>query len=109
VTVIRNVPIFEGVGLGALEKIQPHEPKFLSSYHFKNITTTMTRIAAETATAEPPAIHTITRLAQVLDTGLDQKAIESIVALLENGVHPDALAALIIEIRRAGSAGTIGK
>ena len=69
----------------------------------------MTRIAAETATAEPPAIQTITRLAQVLDTGLDQKAIESIVALLENGVHPDALAALIIEIRRAGSAGTIGK
>ena len=73
----------------------------------------MTRIAFETtstSTMNPSksAIQTITKLAQALDTQLDQQAIESIVTLLENGVHPDALAALIIEFRRNRLVATSG-
>jgi len=51
---------------------------------------------------EPPAIDTITNLATTLGTGLKKTEIQSIITLLENGVHPDALAALILELRRAG-------
>lgn len=48
----------------------------------------------------PSGIRAATNLAEVLDTGLDQKSIESIITLLGNGIHPDALAALILELRR---------
>jgi len=51
-------------------------------------------------TTDPSTIQTITELADVLDTGLNQTSIESIMTLLQNGVHPDSLAALIIELRR---------
>ncbi len=63
----------------------------------------MTRIAVETsaaAVADPVTIQTITRMAKALDTGLDQNAIEAILVLLDNGIHPDALAALILELRK---------
>jgi hypothetical protein len=51
---------------------------------------------------EARSIDTISKLATTLETGLQKNEIQSIIALLENGVHPDALAALILELRRAG-------
>ena len=52
---------------------------------------------------------TITAMAELIDSGLDHESIQSISTLLKNGVHPDALAALIIELRRgAGGNGTAG-
>jgi len=52
---------------------------------------------------ESQAIEAITNLARILDTGLKKDEIESIMVLLENGVHPDALAALILELRSSNS------
>eukprot|EP00554_Chaetoceros_debilis_P006509 CAMPEP_0194078848 /NCGR_PEP_ID=MMETSP0149-20130528/5155_1 /TAXON_ID=122233 /ORGANISM="Chaetoceros debilis, Strain MM31A-1" /LENGTH=67 /DNA_ID=CAMNT_0038760179 /DNA_START=15 /DNA_END=218 /DNA_ORIENTATION=- len=45
-------------------------------------------------------MESITALSNALNTGLDQKSLASITTLLSNGVHPDALAALIVELRR---------
>jgi len=61
---------------------------------------TFTFQKSPTMTTDPSTIQTITELADVLDTGLNQTSIESIMTLLQNGVHPDSLAALIIELRR---------
>lgn len=47
-----------------------------------------------------PAIDAITEFATIIGTGLKKNEIESIIVLLENGVHPDALAALILDLRR---------
>lgn len=50
---------------------------------------------------ESKEIDTITKLATTLGTGLRENEIEPVITLLDNGVHPDALAALILELRRA--------
>lgn len=58
-------------------------------------------MAADTHAFEPAALHEI---ATLLDTGLDRETISTIVSLCENGVNPEALAAVIKEMRREKAA-----
>lgn len=51
----------------------------------------------------PQAIDAIVNLAAIIDADLKRNEIESILSLLVNGVHPDALAALILELRRSAA------
>ena len=39
-------------------------------------------------------------MSQILNCGLDKKSLEICVAMLENGVNPEALAAVVKEIKR---------
>jgi mitotic-spindle organizing protein 1 len=39
-------------------------------------------------------------ISRLLDTGLDRETLSICVSLLESGVHPDALAAVVKELRR---------
>jgi dTDP-4-dehydrorhamnose reductase len=54
-------------------------------------------------TMAPQAIDAIVNLAAIIDADLKRNEIESILSLLVNGVHPDALAALILELRRSAA------
>lgn len=45
-------------------------------------------------------INTIKAISDQLQTGLDIESIHAITTLIESGVHPDALTALILELRR---------
>lgn len=46
------------------------------------------------------ALSTINAISEELQTGLDSASIEAITTLISSGVHPDALSALILELRR---------
>jgi mitotic-spindle organizing protein 1 len=46
----------------------------------------------------------LSELATVLNTGLDRETVSICVALCESGVNPEALAAVIKELRREASA-----
>lgn len=46
-------------------------------------------------------MHEISKL---LDTGLDRETLAILVALIENGVNPEALAAVVKELRRETAA-----
>lgn len=50
---------------------------------------------------DPAALHEISTL---LNTGLDKQTLAIIVSLCENGVNPEALAAVIQEMRREAAA-----
>lgn len=50
---------------------------------------------------EPQAIDAIVSLSTIINTGLKRNEIECILSLLENGVHPAALATLILELRNS--------
>jgi len=39
-------------------------------------------------------------LSRLLDTGLDRDTLALLVGLLESGIHPEALAAVVLELRR---------
>jgi mitotic-spindle organizing protein 1 len=41
-------------------------------------------------------------MSKILDCGLDMKSLEICVTMLENGVNPEALAAVMKELRRDG-------
>lgn len=43
-------------------------------------------------------------ISQLLDTGLDRESLAILVALIENGVNPEALAAVVKELRREAAA-----
>ena len=43
-------------------------------------------------------------ISQMLDTGLDRESLAILVALVENGVNPEALAAVVKELRREAAA-----
>ena len=51
-------------------------------------------------TVSEQTIETINALSAELQTGLDSKSLEAIATLISCGVHPDALSALILELRR---------
>ena len=46
------------------------------------------------------ALEAAFELAQLLDTGLDKELLSLLIGLLENGVNPEALAAIVKELRR---------
>ena len=52
------------------------------------------------ASSEETTIDTIKTISSHLQTGLDSKSLDAIVTLISNGVHPDAISALILELRR---------
>jgi len=43
-------------------------------------------------------------ISKILDTGLDRETLSILIGLLENGVNPEALAAVVKELRREASA-----
>ncbi|KAK9861716.1 hypothetical protein WJX84_006361 [Apatococcus fuscideae] len=43
-------------------------------------------------------------ISQILDTGLDRKELAILIALLETGVNPEALAAVVKELKREAAA-----
>ena len=52
-------------------------------------------------TISEEGLATISAISEQLQTGLDLDAIEAITTLIVNGgVHPDAVSALILELRR---------
>jgi mitotic-spindle organizing protein 1 len=50
------------------------------------------------------AIEILHQIASILDTGLDKETLRILVGLCEAGVNPDALAAVVKELRRAAAA-----
>lgn len=46
------------------------------------------------------ALALLSRMSQLLNTGLDTESLVSCIRLCEAGVHPEALAKAIMEIRR---------
>lgn len=46
------------------------------------------------------ALDTIHQISEILDTGLDKETLNILIALLESGVNPEALAAVVRELRR---------
>ena len=62
--------------------------------------------APEAAASLADAQHTLDvlhELSELLNTGLDRATLGTLVSLCEHGVHPEALAALVIELRREGA------
>ena len=51
-------------------------------------------------TASQEVLDILCEMAKILDTGLDRRTLSVLVDLLEAGIHPEALAAAIQEIRR---------
>ena len=52
------------------------------------------------ARAAPPRRAVAFELSRLLDTGLDRETLSILISLVESGVHPDALAAVVKELRR---------
>lgn len=50
------------------------------------------------------AIEILYEISQILNTGLDRTSLSILVSLCENGVNPEALAAVVKELRREASA-----
>ncbi|DBA93492.1 hypothetical protein WJX82_009448 [Trebouxia sp. C0006] len=46
------------------------------------------------------ALDTLHQISQILDTGLDKETLSILIALCESGVNPEALAAVVRELRR---------
>lgn len=46
------------------------------------------------------ALDTVHEISQILDTGLDRETLNILIALCETGVNPEALAAVVRELRR---------
>lgn len=63
---------------------------------------------AERPAFPPVAPAALDEMSRLLNTGLDRRSIELILALCEAGVNADALAAAINEIREQASAAPAG-
>lgn len=63
------------------------------------------RLAPHAALLSLAALHEISTL---LNTGLDKQTLAIVVSLCENGVNPEALAAVIQEMRREAAAAQAG-
>jgi mitotic-spindle organizing protein 1 len=50
------------------------------------------------------ALDIVAEISGILDTGLDKETLSVLVALVETGVNPEALAAVVRELRREASA-----
>lgn len=49
-------------------------------------------------------IEILYEISQILNTGLDRTSLSLLVSLCENGVNPEALAAVVKELRREAAA-----
>ena len=47
-----------------------------------------------------PCIAVLHEISTILDTGLDRKTLSLLLELIESGVNPEALAAVVKELRR---------
>ena len=64
------------------------------------------------ALAQPPramerareTLDTAHDIAKLLDTGLDRESLAVLIALIEHGINPEALAAVVRELRRESAA-----
>jgi len=50
------------------------------------------------------ALNLVHEISSLLDTGLDKESLSILIGLVESGVNPEALAAVVKEIRREASA-----
>ncbi len=50
------------------------------------------------------ALNTCYEISQILDTGLDKDSLSILISLIEAGVNPEALAAVVLELRREAAA-----
>ena len=57
-----------------------------------------------TPPARPPAIAVLLEISQLLNTGLDRETLFLCIQLCEQNVNPEALAAVVKELRREGQA-----
>ncbi|KAJ3331863.1 Mitotic-spindle organizing protein 1 [Blyttiomyces sp. JEL0837] len=55
------------------------------------------------------ALDIIHEISTILNTGLDKETLSVCIALCEQGVNPEALAAVIKELRREGKAAAAAK
>lgn len=56
-------------------------------------------------TPNPPALRAVAfEMSKLLDCGLDKEGLAVLIALCENGVNPEALAAVVKELRREAAA-----
>ncbi|KAK9906438.1 hypothetical protein WJX75_001854 [Coccomyxa subellipsoidea] len=59
----------------------------------------------QTAVAQAnAALNIVHEIATLLDTGLDREEVAILIALVENGVNPEALAEVVKELRREAAA-----
>ena len=54
--------------------------------------------------ARRPAFAVLFDISQLLHTGLDRETLNCLVGLTETGVNPEALAAVVLELRRESAA-----
>ncbi|CAK4091727.1 unnamed protein product [Aphanomyces euteiches] len=52
------------------------------------------------------AFETVYELSRLLNTGLDRESLSILIALIEKGVNPEALAAAVKEMRKSASSKT---
>jgi mitotic-spindle organizing protein 1 len=50
------------------------------------------------------ALNIVHEISSLLDTGLDKESLSILIGLVESGVNPEALAAVVKELRREASA-----
>lgn len=69
--------------------------------------------AAAPATAAPlstaATVDVVYELARVLDCGLDRRTVQILMALVDAGVHPSALAAVVKELRSQAAANGLAR
>ncbi|EJF64276.1 mitotic-spindle organizing gamma-tubulin ring associated-domain-containing protein [Dichomitus squalens] len=59
---------------------------------------------ADRISAAEETLNTLFDMSQLLNTGLDKETLATCVSLIESGVNPEALAAVIQELRRESTA-----
>ncbi|KAI8996594.1 mitotic-spindle organizing gamma-tubulin ring associated-domain-containing protein [Trametes punicea] len=59
---------------------------------------------ADRISAAEETLNTLFDISQLLNTGLDKETLATCVGLIEGGVNPEALAAVIQELRRENTA-----
>ncbi|OSD05516.1 hypothetical protein PYCCODRAFT_1362241 [Trametes coccinea BRFM310] len=59
---------------------------------------------ADRITAAEETLNTLFDISQLLNTGLDKETLATCVGLIESGVNPEALAAVVQELRRENAA-----
>jgi len=54
-------------------------------------------------------LDTAHEISKLLDCGLDRESLAVLIALIEHGINPEALAAVVLELRREAAALREGK
>jgi mitotic-spindle organizing protein 1 len=60
----------------------------------------MSSVPSDPRAATATTVDVVTEIAGLLNTGLDRKAVQITMALVDAGVNPAALAAAILELRK---------